>query len=160
MGIEPPCVVACCNKLLTSCFFFSCSFAWPHHVLKFHAIANLPLFKNEFMLIKWEYTKPTFFLGCKISYCCDFFGERWIFHATLFCFENNHPKGGNLGWFCEMSILGKDFFWGQVLITYHIFSNLSWDACYWHSNRKLNLFFTPNHMLFRKKGVFELNNAC
>jgi hypothetical protein len=67
-----------------------------------------------------------------------------------------------LGWFCKMSILGKDFLWGQVLIIcHHLFSNLFGDACYRHSNRKLRKKknIAPNHILFRKRGVFELNNA-
>ncbi len=122
-----------------------CSFAWPHHVLKFHELRSMPLptfhfFKMNLWSLngnKW-YTKPTLFLGTKFHIIVIFWVKDEYFITILFVFENNHPKGGNLGWFCKMSILGKDLLWGQVLIIcHHLFSNLFWDACYWHSNMRL-----------------------
>jgi hypothetical protein len=53
--------------------------------------------------------KPTFFWGAKFHIVVIFWVKNEYLIAILFGFENNHPKGDNLGWFCDMFILGKDF---------------------------------------------------
>jgi hypothetical protein len=50
------------------------------------------------------------FFGVQNHIVVIFLVKNEYFIAILFGFENNHPKGSNLGWFCNMSILGKFFF--------------------------------------------------
>jgi len=47
-------------------------------------------------------------LGTNFHIVVIFLVKNEYFVAILFGFEKNHPKGGNLGWFCKMSILGKN----------------------------------------------------